>query len=211
MNELLYEKRFGPRSQIEVKLPFGRVESRSEEGSLHHTGLGDITLGVKQTLWHSLSQGAILSLGGEVVLPTGNDEKGLGHGTTVLEPYLAFGKILPADAFLHLQALLEHPLGKDKGDTEAQWRAALGFSTTSGQWGRTWSPILEILGARELAEGASTEWDLIPQVQVTLNTRQHIMANVGVRLPITDGDERPTRLMMYILWDWFDGGFFDGW
>jgi hypothetical protein len=37
------------------------------------------------------------------------------------------------------------------------------------------------------------------------------MINLGVRLPVTDPDARNTRVLFYVLWDWFDGGFFDGW
>jgi hypothetical protein len=52
---------------------------------------------------------------------------------------------------------------------------------------------------------------VIPQMQVSLNTRQHVLLNFGVRLPVTDADLRSTRVLLYVLWDWFDGGFFDGW
>jgi hypothetical protein len=48
-------------------------------------------------------------------------------------------------------------------------------------------------------------------MQITLNRRQHIMANVGVRVPLTDPDVRNTQVVVYVLWDWFDGGFFEGW
>jgi hypothetical protein len=48
-------------------------------------------------------------------------------------------------------------------------------------------------------------------MQVTLNQRQHIMANVGVRFPMTETEGRDPQILAYILWDWFDGGFFEGW
>jgi hypothetical protein len=47
-------------------------------------------------------------------------------------------------------------------------------------------------------------------VQVTLNTRQHVMANLGVRVPLDDSS-RDAEVMVYLLWDWFDGGFLAGW
>jgi hypothetical protein len=28
---------------------------------------------------------------------------------------------------------------------------------------------------------------------------------------MTARDTRSTRLLVYLLWDWFDGGFFEGW
>ena len=63
----------------------------------------------------------------------------------------------------------------------------------------------------ELAEGEQALWDVVPQMQVTLSTRQHIMINVGVRVPVNERDSRRTQVLTYFLWDWFDGGLFDGW
>jgi hypothetical protein len=80
-----------------------------------------------------------------------------------------------------------------------------------GQFGRTWSPMVEVLGARELASGEPVLWDVVPQMQVTLSKRQHIMINVGVRVPVNGRDSRRTQVLTYFLWDWFDGGLFDGW
>ena len=70
--------------------------------------------------------------------------------------------------------------------------------------------MVELLGSVPL-EGGSTNWSIVPQIQVTLNKRQHVMLNVGVRTPLTDTDTRSTNFVMYILWDWFDGGLLDGW
>ena len=70
--------------------------------------------------------------------------------------------------------------------------------------------MLELQAKRELESGAETAWDLVPQLQISLNTRQHVLANLGLLLPIDDSD-RPTRLLFYVLLDWFDGGFFEGW
>jgi hypothetical protein len=51
--------------------------------------------------------------------------------------------------------------------------------------------------------------DVAPQVQVPLSRGQHVHLNVGARIPITR--ERDTRVGTYLLWDWYDGGFFEGW
>jgi hypothetical protein len=67
------------------------------------------------------------------------------------------------------------------------------------------------LGGRELIPGEAIQWDLVPQMQVTLSRRQHIRISVGVRLPLTDRGARDTQLLFYFLWDWFDGGLFNGW
>jgi hypothetical protein len=71
--------------------------------------------------------------------------------------------------------------------------------------------MVELLAARELESGATTHWDIVPQFQVTLNTRQHVRFNVGWRVPLNDRAGRHSRVVMYFLWDWFDGGLRDGW
>ena len=212
INELLYEKRFGSRNQIEVALPFGFAESptapvRRDAGPASDwgVGLGDIEVGYKRALVHNLA--TIFSFGTELKLPTGDEERGIGEGEFRLEPFLALGQILPGDGFFHLQAGAEF-LGET---TEGFWRAVLGRTFTSGEFGRSWSPMIEVLGSAGLAEGSRSQWDLVPQMQVTLNTRQHVMLNVGVRFPLTDSDARSTQFLVYLLWDWFDGGLFDGW
>jgi hypothetical protein len=48
-------------------------------------------------------------------------------------------------------------------------------------------------------------------MQVTLNRRQHILINAGVRVPVNGRSGRSTQLMTYFLWDWFDGDLLDGW
>jgi hypothetical protein len=71
--------------------------------------------------------------------------------------------------------------------------------------------MVEILGSAELESGGATDWSLVPQIQVTLNKRQHIIANIGVGLPLDDTEVRSPEILFYVLWEWFDGGFFAGW
>jgi hypothetical protein len=33
----------------------------------------------------------------------------------------------------------------------------------------------------------------------------------GVRIPLSEQDVRPTQVLVYTLWDWFDGSPFDFW
>jgi hypothetical protein len=51
----------------------------------------------------------------------------------------------------------------------------------------------------------------VPQMQVSLSTRQHILLNAGMRVPANSRQGRGSALMVYLLWDWFDGSFFSGW
>jgi hypothetical protein len=71
--------------------------------------------------------------------------------------------------------------------------------------------MIELLGARDLVSGADTNWDAVYEFQVTLNRRQHVMLNTGVRTPLNNTDGRETQVLMYVLWDWFDGGLGAGW
>lgn len=215
-NQIVYERRFGARNQFEVVLPFGwatrgQAEGRPEGEDTWVGGIGDIALGVKRAMLHSLRSGSILSLAGEFILPTGNEADGLGKGTVVFEPFLSYGQLLPASSFFQFQGGVEIPFDTEKAENEAFWRATLGTSLVQGRWGRTWSPMVEVLAKRELAQGEPTHWDLLPQLQVTLNARQHVRLNVGVRIPLDDADVRSTEILFYFLWDWFDGGLSDGW
>jgi len=207
-NDILYERRFGAQNQIELNLP---VNARRDENGGWRGGIGDITVGYKRALFYSLESGSIFSLGGEVILPTGNEDDGLGNGFTIWEAYAAFGQILPSDGFIHFQGGIEVPTERNGAKEEIFWRVAGGrtFAQDNG-FGRSWSPILEVLGTRQL-EGGQTRWDLAPQMQVSLNTRQHILFNAGFRIPVNDADLRSTQFMFYLLWDWFDGGIRDGW
>jgi hypothetical protein len=209
---LVYEKRIGPRAQLELAVPF---ELQEDASGSDLAGLGDIGVGVKYALWHDLERGGIVSVLGEVITPTGDRERGLGGGTVVIEPALLWGQILPRDAFLQAQLLGEFPLREERGDPEAQLRLALGKSLfEDGGFGREWAPMLEFVAARVFARGAPNEWefDLAPQLHVALNQRQHVRASLGVRVPVgATAGPRPTRVLLYLLWDWYDGGLTDGW
>jgi mono/diheme cytochrome c family protein len=215
INEIVYEKRLGARSQFEIVVPFGWRELEASatpgDGTDWRSGLGDVAIAFKRVLAHDLESGSIFSVAGEVLLPTGDDEEGFGSGTTVLEPYVAYGRILPRGFFLHAQGGIGVPLDHEKAEDEAFARAALGRTFTSGRFGRAWSPMVEILASRELVSESTTHWDVVPQMQVTLNVRQHVMLNAGARIPLNDSETRDTRYLVYLLWDWFDGGLTEGW
>jgi hypothetical protein len=206
-NKLIFEKRFGARNQIEIVVPFGWQKSAGDWSS----GIGDLAVGLKRALCHNAEHGSILSATAEVILPTGDEDNGFGKGVTIFEPFITYGQILPADFFFQSQVGVELPSDRDKADNEAFVRLNLGRSFAFREVGRTWSPMIGLLAARELVSGESISWDLVPQVQVTLNTRQHIRFNIGVRTPLNDSSNRDTKVMLYLLWDWFDGGLFEGW
>jgi hypothetical protein len=162
-------------------------------------------------LYDSLSRGSIIAAGGELTLPTGSKSKGLGSGSAMVEVFGTVSQVLPRDGFLHMHTGVEVPAGSEDDAKETFWRVAVGKTFVTRRWGRAWSPMVELLGARELEEASASEWDVLPQLQVSLSNRQHVLINVGFRAPVSQRSERNSSLLIYLLWDWFDGGFFSGW
>jgi Cytochrome C oxidase, cbb3-type, subunit III len=207
VTKFIYERRFGALNQVEIIVPLASIDRTSSGRS---NGVGDVALEYKRVLTHSLPRGNIASVTAEFLLPTGNKDKGLGSGTAVFEPFLTFGQTLPADSFIQAQAGFAFPLASGH-DNEVFWRAAVGKSFEQTRFGRVWSPMVEVLAARTLATGAAIEWDVVPGAQVTLNARQHVRLAGGLRLPVTDADTRRKSVIVYLLWDWYEGGFGQGW
>lgn len=206
-SRVLYEQRFGKRSQFEVIIPWVWQETANE----WEAGLGDVGIGVKSALWHDWEKGYILSPGLEVLLPTGDDDRGLGSGTTRFEPYLSYGQLLGDGWFTQAQVGAAIPIDGAKAQEEVFARMAVGKAIYEGGYGRRWSPILELLWSDELGDGSTGNWDLAPQLQVTLSTRQHVRLAAGARIPLNNAGRRDPQFTVYLLWDWFDGGFFEGW
>lgn len=216
IGELLYEQRIGPRAMFEIAIPFGFLDRSPSPAGVTADGwtggIGDIAVAVKQAALHSMRSGTILSLGLELVLPTGREDRNLGGGITVFGPFASFGQLLPAGAFLQGQAGVDLPFRLERASAAAFWRAVLGISLVPGRWGRMWSPMIEVLGARKLSGSeAMTSWDLVPEFQVTLNRRRNVRFNAGVDIPLDDRDNRHVQLVAYLLWDWFDGSPLEGW
>jgi len=204
----IYEHRLGSTAMIEAAVPYEFTHGSGNWGA----AFGDIALGYKQKLFHSVDRGAIVSAGGELVAPTGNADRGTGGESTVFEMFGAYGQILPASSFLQIHTGIELPAHPDKLPRAYYLRTAIGKTfATDGGLGRRWSPMIEAIADRDLISGASTNWDLIPQIQIPLSKRLHVLGNVGFRFPANHTAERPRQLMFYVLWDWFDGSLLEGW
>jgi len=211
--DYIYEKRFGARNQAEIIVPFLWREAEKEDGGQDwQSSVGDIGLALKRVIYHDLNAGSIVSIGGEVLLPTADYDQGFGNGTTVFEPYISIGQILPAQFFIHAQTGAGLPVDTDRANEEIFWRMATGRAFyENGGYGRRWAPMIEVLGSREMVAGADTNWDIVPQLQVTLTQRQHLRLGAGVKVPLNNTKRRDEVYSVYLLWDWFDGGFFEGW
>src|SRR3984893_14605454 len=206
--DIIHEQRFGMSNQLEVDVAL-QFQDQAHTG---YGGVGDTTLGLKRVMWSSLRSGSILSLFGGVIAPSGNRARGFGTGTTTFETFAAFDQLFPTNTFVQFQAGANLPRHTDIAPQTVYWRTAVGQSLAAdGGLGRLWTPIVEFVAARDLVNGASTNWDVVPEMQVTISRRQHVRVNVGFSKPVTNQAGRSSQVVFYVLWDWFDGKLNEGW
>ena len=205
---VIYEKRIGATAMIEAIAPFDFTHDNGSWG----TAFGDLALGYKQKLFHSNEKGSIFSVGGELIVPTGDPLAGTGGTSTVFEPFAAYGQILPGTSFLQVHTGIELPAHSDKLDRVYYLRTAIGKTfALEGGHGRRWSPMVEFIAERDLVSGGTTNWDVVPEIQIPINKRMHILGNIGFRLPANNRAGRSRQVLFYALWDWVDGGLTQGW
>jgi mono/diheme cytochrome c family protein len=205
---IIHEQRFGMHNQLEVDVPF----LLQDEKHTWYGGVGDATLGIKREMWSSLRTGSILSLFGGVIVPSGNRQRGFGSGTTTFETFASFGQLFPTNTFIQFQAGADLPRHTDIAPQTVFWRTAFGQSFAANHGlGRLWTPMVEFVADRDLVDRTKTNWDVVPEMQVTISRRQHIRASLGFRKPFTNVAGRQSQIVFYILWDWADGKLTEGW
>jgi mono/diheme cytochrome c family protein len=207
-SHIIHEQRFGKKNQIEVDVPI----NFEDQNHVWYGGAGDVTLGVKRAMFSNLKTGSILSLQGGLLLPTGNRSRGFGSGTTTFETFVALDQVFRSNTFVQLQGGADLPFHTDVAAQSVFFNSALGqsFAANHGM-GRLWSPMCEFVAGRDLVDGAKTDWDLVPQMQVTISRRQHVRGDLGVRIPVTNTAGRSKQVVFYLLWDWQDGKVTEGW
>ena len=197
---LIYERRFAARWQIELTAPVSHTGGAG--------GIGDIAVGVKRVLVASLATGSIVSAVLEVSAPTGRFDRGFGAGTMVTEGSVLAAQLLPHGAFVQVHAGYGAAYDRSFPD-EAFARVAVGDQVVPVRFGRMLAPMVEVIAARDLERDAATNVDVVPELQITLSTRQHVRAAAGVRVPVAGSDA--TAGLVYLLWDIADGGVTEGW
>ena len=207
-SHIIHEQRFGVKNQIEVDVPI----LFQDQNHVWYGGPSDTTIGLKRVMFSSLRSGSILSLFGGFLLPSGNRARGFGTGTTSFETFAAFDQLFRTNTFIQLQGGAELPFRTDVASQALFFNSAVGqtFAADHGL-GRMWSPMCEFLASRDLVTGAKTDWDVLPQLQVTISQRQHIRADLGLRVPVNNTVGRQKQVMFYLLWDWADGKLTEGW
>ncbi len=205
--DFIHEQSFGTKSQLEVDVPW----VYQDQNHSYNSNIGDMTIGWKTVMFSSLRTGSILSLQGSILPPTGNTKLG-GNGTTVFEPFAAFDQLFRTNTWVQFQMGADLPVNPDITPQHLFWHTALGQTLSPDhRLGRQFSPMVEFLATRDLIDGAKTDWDVMPEMQVTVSRRQHIRAAIGVRTPFTDTAGRTPQVSFYVLWDRADGKLWEGW
>ena len=147
MFKVVYERRFGKRSMFEIGVPLVTTNA-----FLTRTGgLGDIEVAIKHALYTSnptavLPPPRIVSLGLEVVLPTGDRFKDHGSGTPIFEPYVSAGMMI-RDWYVQTQLKAEFPVDRLRADRAVVYNAYVGRDTSAAP--NTWTIGVELNGEIE--------------------------------------------------------------
>jgi len=196
------------RTQLETDVPV----NYADQAHNWTAGFGDITLALKREMFSNLRTGSILSLQGGILLPTGDSKRGFGAGTTQFEPFAAFDQLFKENTFLQTQLGADLPVDTRLAPRSMFWRVAIGQAMAPDHMlGRLFSPMVEFLAVRDFKPGASTDWDVLPEMQITISRRQHVRTGFGVRQPLTNTNGRTPQVLFYLLWDRADGKLWEGW
>jgi len=199
-NTLEYEFRIGQRAQGILEL------THEVEGSQHN--FGHLEPGFKYILKHDQQAGFILAAAAQVAAPLNSD------ANWEFLPYLAMGKVLSEKWTLQSSARLKFDL-EDSDEGSAEFASVVHYVHTD--YGRAIFPALELVAEVPFERGSepdradAVQFSIIPQARIGLNKRGNIALNAGVELPLNDADRYDWRAYLYLIWDFADGGFFDGW
>ena len=199
-NTLEYEFRIGQRGQGIMEVTHEVKGSNSE--------FGHFEPGFKYVLKHDRNSGFILTGAAQVGVPLNS-----GANWEFL-PYLAFGKILSPNWTLQGSGRLKFDL-EDSDGSSAEFASIVHWVHTDR--GRAVFPALELVAEVPFERGTgpdrkeAVQWSLLPQARIGLNKRGNIALNAGVELPLNDSDRYDWRAYLYFIWDFADGGLFDGW
>lgn len=212
--DVIHEETFKGRTQLEIDVPINYADQTNPLTQKNNwtAGTGDTTVGLKYEAFSNLRTGSILSFQGGLLLPSGDSNRGFGSGTTQFEPFAAYDQLFKENTFLQFQLGSDLPFDTTVAPRTIFGRAVIGQSLAPDHGlGRLFSPMVEFLADRNFEDGAKTDWDVLPQMQVTLSRRQHVRADIGVRTPVTNTAGRSPEVDFYVLWDWADGKLWEGW
>lgn len=160
--------------------------------------------GFKYVVRHDLAAGFIATVGANVGVPLRGDRE------WEFLPYVAAARDL-GDWSVQGHARLKLPTD-DPGAGSAEFATVAHWVHTD--WPRNVFPGIELVAEVPFDRGPGMErvqWSLIPQARIGLNKRGHVALNVGVEVPLNDTERYDWRGYLNLIWDFADGGFFEGW
>ncbi len=199
-NTLEYEFRIGQRGQGIVEVTH-EVEGDNSE-------FGHLEPGFKYVLAHDKQAGFILTAATQIGVPLNDDA----HWEFL--PYLAVGKVLSDDFTFQGSGRLKLDL-EDSDRGSGEFAGIVHWTHTNVP--RNVFPGLELVAEVPFDRGsgdartAAVQFAVLPQMRIGLNKRGNIALNVGVEVPINDTDRYDWRGYVYFIWDFADGGLFEGW
>ncbi len=189
------EKRWGARWQTELKLAYGWEGPRGNWDELE--------VGFKYALYDHLERTFLLTGGADLAFAL--------HGDASMQviPFLAAAKGL-GDQFTLQTSLRTHLPPEEVSSGDLAWAMALHWVPTP--WPRGVFPGVELTATVPFEPGAreAARWTVLPQLNLGLSRRGHVRAAVGVELPLNDRTY-DFRVHTYLLWDFADGMFWEGW
>lgn len=191
-NVLEFEKRVGKRGQAILELV------HQAEGSVNE--LAEIEIGYKQAL--SFSQRHILSAAAVVAIPVEAD------GDGELQTYLAYGREISPSWTFQGSSRFKFPFN-DFSDGEVELAGI--FHYVHSPWPRRVFPAIELTTTTPFdSNNGDFEWTVLPQIRIGLTRGGHVALNLGVEFPLSS-QAWDNRVYATLLWDFADGGFFQGW
>jgi mono/diheme cytochrome c family protein len=199
-NTLEYEFRLGQRWQGILEVTH---ETEGGKGQFGH-----FEPGFKYVLNHDKEAGRIVTFAAQLGVPLNSDAE------WELLPYLAFGKIINDEWIMQGSARLKASL-EDWDHGSMEFAAITHWVHTP--WPRSVFPALEFVAEVPFDRGtgmnkkSAVQLSVLPQVRIGLSKRGHVAINAGVELPINATERYDWRAYAYLIWDFADGGFFEGW
>ena len=199
-NTLEYEFRVGERFQGVLEMTHEVKGSQSD--------FGHFEPGFKYVLMHDARAGYIFTLGGNLGVPMNSDA----HWEVL--PYLAFGKILGEEWTLQSSGCLKLDV-ENSDNSSAEFAGVVHW--VHSQKPRSVFPALELVAEVPFERGVgpdrkdAVQFSILPQARIGLNKRGNIALNAGLELPLNDKDRYEWRAYFYFIWDFADGGLFEGW
>ncbi len=190
-----YAHRVGPRYQWEVK---GTPTFATGEAVR-----GEVEVGLKGVVAYDLARRWIFSVGLEPAFPIRSDEK------WSMTSYGTFGKALGEGWTLQTSLYLRWSPPEGAEGWTLRWSGVVHGIVSSGRRGLL--PALEWTVERGLHAGARTRVWFLPQAYVVLSRRGHVALSVGPEIPVRRDPDVRFRVRAFLLWDYADGPFWQGW